>query len=131
MTDTQYIIELVEIDRAIGKQLDRLDEIVGGSGDFMGEERDRLGKLILELTGAASRLRDYRKQYIALGAADVSWSPVEEPMEILVDDSLAVSDLVGRLREYADGKMFGETIEIDAKENAQLVPEYGLMTESD
>lgn len=131
MTDIQHIVELVNIDRAIGRQLDRLDEIFGGSGSFMDKERDRLAKLILELTGAASRLRNYRKQYVALGAANVAWCPIEEPMEVLVDDSLSALEVVNKLRDYADGKMFGETIEIDTEENARLVPDYGLMEESD
>ena len=129
MTDIKHIVELVEIDRAISNKLDQLNDAMKGDCQLLGDEQQRISDLILDLTGASDRCRNYRDQYIAMGAANVSWCPLEDPLEVLLDESRTAEEIVKWLLDYAAGKIYGETIEkIDAEENAELIPEYGLLT---
>ncbi len=136
----QFLTEIIDIYRAIHTRCQEISDFLGAESiDYFDKEIGRLRQVVLDLSGATAKRKEYHNRLIELGAANVDWSCLERVNWMIYTDELSPIDLARWLLDYAEGKIFGmidNLDEYDPKQcppgyvpptNAQMVKEKGLL----
>jgi hypothetical protein len=135
-----FIAEIIEIYRSIQQRCEGVASFLGAESiDYFDDEIERLRKVVLNLSGATARRNKYHDQLVELGAAEVDWGYLARVREMIYTDDLKPCDLAKWLLDYADGTVFGLTVdalpaesEIDERgirlpSNEEMVQKHGLL----